>query len=255
MATVPEAGLRDKVALVTGGSRGLGREMVLAFAAAGAHVVVVSRKYEACAALAAQVRERTGREALPVACHMADWAAQERLVEQVEQHFGRIDVLVNNAGMAPRYDNLDGVTEELFDKVIGVNLKGPFRLTALVGTRMAAAEGGSVINIGSVAAERPTPHELPYAAAKAGLNALTKGFAQAFGPRVRVNAILAGPFLTDVSKHWAPEATHRRFGEYPLGRAGRPEEIVGTALHLAGPGSSFTTGAVIPVDGGRTAKA
>jgi NAD(P)-dependent dehydrogenase (short-subunit alcohol dehydrogenase family) len=159
-------------------------------------------------------------------------------------------VLVNNAGMAPLYPSLVDVSEELFDRVIGVNLKGPFRLTALVGARMADGDGGSIINVSSVAAIRPTPDDLPYAAAKAGLDALTAGFAQAYGPRVRVNTIMAGPFLTDIAKAWDLEAFAKHAEAYPLGRGGQPDEIVGAALYLASDASSFTTGSVLRVDGG-----
>ncbi len=175
--------LEGKVALVTGGSRGLGREMVLAFAKAGADTVIVSRKIDSCEKLAAEVTETTGRKALPVACHVGDWDAQEALVEQVYAKFGRVDILVNNAGMSPLYDSLGSITEALFDKVFDVNLKGAFRLTTLIAPRMVEAGGGSVINISSIAAERPTPSDLPYAAAKSGLNIITKGFAQEYGPR------------------------------------------------------------------------
>ncbi|UGQ11597.1 SDR family oxidoreductase [Yinghuangia sp. ASG 101] len=245
--------LEGKVAVVTGGSRGLGREMVLAFARAGADVMIVSRNLDACEDLAAAVRRDTGRTAVAHACHMADWAAQTGLVERAYEEFGRVDVLVNNAGMSPLYPALDEVTEELWDKILGVNLKGPFRLSALVASRMVAAGGGSIVNIGSVAAERPTPGDLPYAAAKAGLNVLTKGFAQAYGPTVRVNAIMAGPFLTDVSKSWDMDAVEEKMRAYPLRRAGRPDEVVGAALYFATEASSYTTGAVLAVDGGRTA--
>jgi NAD(P)-dependent dehydrogenase (short-subunit alcohol dehydrogenase family) len=153
--------------------------------------------------------------------------------------------------MSPLYPDLVSVSEELFDKVVGVNLKGPFRLTAIVGGRMAAGDGGSIINISSVAAMRPTPNELPYGAAKAGLDALTIGFAQAYGPRVRVNSIMCGPFFTDISEAWDREAFDEIAARYPLGRGGEPSEIVGTALYLAGDGSSFTTGTVLRVDGGQ----
>ena len=119
---------------------------------------------------------------------------------------GRVDVLVNNAGMSPLYDSVDSVSEELFDKVVAVNLKGPFRLAALVGTRMAAGDGGSIINISSAGALRPRADILPYAAAKAGVNALTQGMAYAFGPSVRCNAIVAGTFMTDVSSSWDMDA-------------------------------------------------
>jgi NAD(P)-dependent dehydrogenase (short-subunit alcohol dehydrogenase family) len=243
--------LSGKVAVVTGGSRGLGREMVLAFAEAGADVVIASRKLDACEELADLVRERTGRRALPVACHVGRWEDLQALTDATYAEYGAVDVLVNNAGMAPLYSSLSGVTEELFDKTIGVNLKGPFRLTALIGERMAAAGGGSIINVSSIGAHHPQPTDLPYCAAKAGLETLTVGFAAALGPSVRVNTIGVGPFLTDISKAWDIEGfeAHAR-ARYPLGRLGQPNEIVGTVLFLASDLSTFTTGSTVTVDGG-----
>jgi NAD(P)-dependent dehydrogenase (short-subunit alcohol dehydrogenase family) len=243
--------LTGRVALVTGGSRGLGREMVLGLAAAGADVVIASRKLDSCAELAAIVEAKTGRRALPVAAHVGKWADVDHLVEVSYETFGHVDVLVNNAGMAPLYPKLSAVSEELFDKVIGVNLKGPFRLGALVGERMQEGGGGSIVNISSIGAEHPTMTDLPYAAAKAGLNSLTKGFAVAFGPTVRSNGIMVGPFLTDISQAWDVEhfEAHAR-RRYPLQRLGQPVEIVGTVLYFASDESSFTTGTVMTVDGG-----
>jgi NAD(P)-dependent dehydrogenase (short-subunit alcohol dehydrogenase family) len=242
--------LSGKVALVTGGSRGLGREMSLAFARAGADVVVASRKLESCAETVAEI-EALGRRGLAHACHVGAWNDLDVLVDTVYAKFGRVDVLVNNAGMSPLYPSLDQVSEALWDKVLAVNLKGPFRLSALVGSRMQQGPGGSIINVSSIAAERPTPTETPYAAAKAGLNAITIAFAQAYGPKVRVNAIQAGPFLTDISKAWPEGVEDFLASRASLGRAGRPDEVVGTALYLASDASSFTTGAVIRVDGGQ----
>ncbi|MGH8971776.1 MAG: SDR family NAD(P)-dependent oxidoreductase [Acidimicrobiia bacterium] len=241
--------LTGRVALVTGGSRGLGREMVRAFARAGADVVITSRKLGACRELAAEVTRDTGRRALAHACHVGRWAELEGLLDAAWAEFGRLDILVNNAGLSPLYDRPADITEDLWDKVLAVNLKGPFRLCALAGPRMAEAGGGSIINVSSVAAVRPGPDVIPYAAAKAGLNAITVAFAHAFGPSVRVNCIMAGPFRTDISKAWQAE-TLQSLTRLALGRAGDPSEIVGAALYLAGDASSFTTGAVIPVDGG-----
>ncbi|WP_040777980.1 SDR family NAD(P)-dependent oxidoreductase [Nocardia pneumoniae] len=242
--------LTDKVAVVTGGSRGLGKQMVLAFAEAGADVVIASRKLDGCAALADEVTERFGRRALPVACNVSDWAQCDALVETVYAEFGRVDVLVNNAGLSPLYPSLDQVTEALFDKVIGVNLKGPFRLSALIGSRMAAGGGGSIINISSIEAARPEPFAVPYSAAKAGLSALTGGLAQTFGPTVRVNTIQCGPFATDISAAW-PDALRTQLTEHnALRRVGEPEEIVGAALFFATDASAFCTGATLAVDGG-----
>ena len=160
-------------------------------------------------------------------------------------------MLVNNAGMSPVYGAVTEVSEELFDKVIAVNLKGVFRLTALIGSRMAAGDGGSIINISSAAAARPRADVLPYAAAKAGLNALTAGFARTFGPTVRCNAVMAGTFFTDVSKSWDPVAFEARAQTFALRRGGQPAEIVGAVLYLASDASSYTTGAVLTVDGGQ----
>lgn len=239
--------LSGKVALITGGSRGLGLEMAKAFADKGADIVIASRKIEACEAAAAQVRAR-GRRALPHACHVGQWSALDGLVEAAYAEMGQIDILVNNAGMSPLAPSSEETSEELFDKVIGVNFKGPFRLTALIGPRMAKSSGGAIINISSTGAIRPQPRFIPYAGAKAALNAMTRGFALEYAPKVRVNGIMAGPFLTDISKAWPAEA--RKTANNALGRPGQPNEIVTAALYLASPHSSFVTGSVIRCDGG-----
>ena len=239
--------LTGKVALVTGGSRGLGREMVLAFAAAGADVVIASRKLDNCKALAEEI-EATGRRALPVACHVGHWNECDELADRAYKHFGKVDILVNNAGMSPLAPSSAETSEELFDKVIGVNFKGPFRLSAVIGQRMYDGDGGSIINISSSGALFPAPRFGPYAGAKAALNALTTVFAREYAPKVRVNTVSAGPCLTDLSKHWSEEST--RSWHNAAGRAGEPEEVVTTALYLASAASSFTTGSLIRVDGG-----
>jgi len=245
----PSFDLSGKVAVVTGGSRGLGREMCLAFAEHGASVVVASRKLDACEALAAEL-EAKGAKALAVACHVGRWQDCDRLFARTHDHFGRADVLVNNAGMSPLYPSLTAVSEELYDKVFGVNLKGAFRLSALFGERMAEGDGGSIINVSSVAAVQPTPNELPYAAAKAGLNAITLGFARAYAPRVRVNCIMPGMFRTDISKAWSPSVVESAGRIVPLGRIGEAEEVVGAALYFASDASSYTTGSILKIDGG-----
>ncbi len=246
----PMFSLEGKVALITGGSRGLGRAMALAFAARGADVIIASRKLDACQAVATEI-EALGRKALPYACHLGHWDEVEALVDAAYARFGHVDILVNNAGMSPLYPSLDSVTEELFDKVLSLNLKGPFRLSALIGKRMAAGNGGSIINISSTASLNPSPTSEPYGAAKAGLNAITRSFAFAYGPKVRANCIVAGPFLTDISKAWDMEAFEKRAAtNMALRRGGEPEEIVGAALYLASNAASFTTGTLIRVDGG-----
>jgi NAD(P)-dependent dehydrogenase (short-subunit alcohol dehydrogenase family) len=242
--------LTGKVALVTGGSRGLGRSMVLGFARAGADVVIASRKLEACKAVAAEVEQTTGRRALALAVHVGEWSQLDGFVETAWNHFGRIDVLVNNAGMSPLYPDPVSVTEALWDKVLAVNLKGPFRLSALVGARMAAGAGGSIINLSSVGSFKPGPDIIPYAAAKAGINAMTVAFAHAYGPKVRVNCIVPGSFMTDATRSWDLAAFEKTAKGFALGRGADPDEIVGTALYFASDASSYTTGAVLRVDGG-----
>ena len=176
----PTLDATGKVVVVTGGSKGLGRAMALGFAEAGADVVVASRKLEPCEAVADEVRAM-GRRALAVSCHVGDWDQCAALVDATVAEFGRIDVLVNNAGhrAGPAVAPID-VTEDLFDKTIAVNLKGPLRLTALAAEHM--SPGGSIINISSKASLHPTPFTVVYAAAKAGLNALTKAAADELGP-------------------------------------------------------------------------
>lgn len=243
--------LTGRVAVVTGGSRGLGRAMVQAFAEHGADVVIASRRADACEQVAAEVRESTGREALGVGFHAARWEDADRLADLVHDRFGRCDVLVNNAGMSPLYGSLSEVSEELFDKVVGVNFKGPFRLSALLGERMAAAEGGSLIHVSSIAAVQPTPNELVYAGAKAALDAMSIGLSRAYAPKVRSNVIMPGPFLTDIAKAWDMEAFDQGAKRtIPLQRGGEPHEVVGAALYLASDASSYTTGSVIKIDGG-----
>lgn len=239
--------LAGKIALITGGSRGLGREMVLAFARAGADVVIASRKLDACEIVAREV-EALGRRALPVAAHVGNWDDNDRLAEAAYATFGRVDILINNAGMSPIAPSLVETSEALFDKVVAVNFKGPFRLASLVGTRMVKDGGGTIINFSSTASFKPEPHTVPYGGAKAAINAMTVSLAKAFAPKVRVNCIAPGPFLTDVSTVWRENEDFKN--ALGLKRFGEPAEIVGTALYLASDASSYVTGQVIRVDGG-----
>jgi NAD(P)-dependent dehydrogenase (short-subunit alcohol dehydrogenase family) len=192
--------LTGKVAIVTGGSRGIGRAIAQGLAEAGADVVVASRKLEACEAAVAEIRASTGTKSSAIACHVGRWDDCGRLIEQAIERMGRLDVLVNNAGMSPLYSSIHEITEELFDKTIGVNL-------------------------------------------------MTIGLASAYGPKVRVNAVLPGPFLTGISKGWATDGD---VPYLPMRRMGRQEEAAPIVVHLASPASSFTTGAIIRVDGGVT---
>ena len=243
--------LSGKTAIITGGSRGLGQQMALAFADHGANVVVASRKLENCEAVAEQIRAK-GVRAKAIAYHAASWADADRLAAESIAEFGTIDILVNNAGMSPLYPSLVDVTEELYDKVMGVNLKGPFRLSALMGAHMVArGVQGSIINVSSIASLRPSANEVVYGAAKAAINNLTEGLARTYGPHVRVNCLLPGPFLTDISKAWDMEQfTKRAKTSYALERGGEPHEIVGAALYFASGASSYTTGSLLRIDGG-----
>lgn len=242
--------LEGQVAVVTGGSRGLGEQMVRAFAAEGAHVVIASRKLEPCEALAESVRAEFGVEAVPVDVNVSDWDQCDLLVERVYERFDKVDVLVNNAGMSPLYDGLGSISESLFDKVMNVNMKGPFRLAVLFGERMREDGGGRIINVGSIEAMTPEPDALPYAMAKAGVHTLTQGLAKALAPMVRVNTLQPGPFLTDISRAWSPEFKAGLEERIGLGRCAEPAEIVGAALFLATAASSFTTGTLLRADGG-----
>jgi NAD(P)-dependent dehydrogenase (short-subunit alcohol dehydrogenase family) len=250
--TDPLFDVADRVVLVTGGSRGLGAAMSTGLARRGARVIVASRKLAACEELAAAIVEAGGR-AHPIACHVGDWESLDSVVNAAASHWGRLDGLVNNAGISPVAPSLYESSETLFDKVIGVNFKGPTRLTALAARAIAESGGGSIVNISSLASIKPTPIAAVYSAAKAGLNALTKASAVEYaGAGVRVNGIICGTFDTDATSGFVrnPDLLPDVVAPIPLGRVGRPDEIVGTAIYLLSDASSYTTGSLISVDGG-----
>jgi len=192
----------------------------------------------------------TGRRALPVAFHAGRWSDADRLADSVFETFGRCDVLVNNAGMSPLYADLPSVSEELYDKVHAVNARGPFRLSALVGTRMAEGAGGVILNVTTAGTLRPGTNELPYAMAKAGLNALTLALAGAWAPKVRANLLIPGAFDTDIATHWTEDMRDAVAAMNPMGRMGVPADMVGIAVLLASDAGSYINGAQILVDGG-----
>jgi len=242
--------LDGKVAVVTGGSRGIGATVARAFAVAGADVVVASRKLDKCETTARAIADETGRRALAVACHVGRWSECDDLVDTVYREFGRCDVLVNNAGMSPLYPSLPDVTEELYHKVHAVNARGPFRLSSLIGTKMAEGDGGAIINVSTAGTLRPDATDLPYAMAKAALNAMTLALAGAWAPKVRANLVLPGAFDTDIAQAWTPEMRSAAGAMNPMKRIGAPDDMVGPCLFLASDAGRYVNGAQLLVDGG-----
>ncbi len=242
--------LTGKIALITGGARGIGRAVSEAFAAAGADLIIASRKLDACKAVAADLSARFEVRAVGLGFNLSSWDDCDRLVDEAWQAFGRIDILVNNAGVSPAYESIDTLSEALFDKIMAVNLKGPFRLAALIGTRMVAAGGGAIVNIGSSSATQPVPSAIPYSMAKAGVTNLSKGLASLFGPTVRVNTVQPAGTATDMNAALPDDVLHDLLRDYTIKRFARPEEVANAVLYLASDAASYSTGSVIRVDGG-----
>jgi NAD(P)-dependent dehydrogenase (short-subunit alcohol dehydrogenase family) len=245
--------LAGRVAVITGGSRGLGLAITQGLARAGATVVIASRKLAGCEAVAAELAS-AGSKASAHAFDAGRWEDCDRLYSEVTAQWGGAQILINNVGMSPLAPSSMETSEALFNKIIAVNLRAPFRLSALFGPQMRAAGGGVIVNVSSSGSLRPQPGFAPYAAAKAGVNVLTQTFAKEFGPSVRVNTLMPGPFHTEATSAWSRSdqfAQHAR-NTLPLGRAGEPEEIVQAILYLVGDGASFTTGACLNVDGGHS---
>ena len=245
--------LAGKVAIVTGGTRGLGRAMAEGLAEAGASVAVNSRKPEACEAAAAEIAEATGAQTLAAPCHVSEWDALPALVDAVMDRFGRIDVLINNAGINPVATPIADMTEAYWDKLQSVNLKGPLRLSQLCAPKMAEGGGGSIVNVLTVGAYIGGVGMSPYASSKAALRTLTKVMAQEWaGIGVRVNAIAPGSFDTDMLRGAAhiPGFLEGSANLSFQKRVAEPNEIKGAAVYLASSASSFVTGTVLAVHGG-----
>jgi NAD(P)-dependent dehydrogenase (short-subunit alcohol dehydrogenase family) len=241
--------LTGRVAIVTGGSRGLGRAIAEGYAHAGARVVVASRKAEACAETVRAI-EAGGGEALAVATHMGELDQLERLVAATVERFGAIDILVNNAANALALP-FGQVTPEAFEKSLGVNLRGPVFLTQHALPWLEASAHASVVNVSSAGAFLFTPYSHMYAAAKAALLSYTRSLAVELAPKkIRVNAIAPGTFDTDMLRNNPPAAQEQMEKASLMGRGAHPDEIVGLALYLASDASSFMTGATINIDGG-----
>lgn len=245
----------DKVVIVTGGSRGLGRAMSLGFAAEGAKVVVASRKIDSCSEVASLI-EADGGEALAQAAHMGDTDDLDALIEAAYQRFGRVDILVNNAGINVAFGPLADVSPEAFDKMVSVNLKGPWYLASRLAPRMGEQGGGCVINVLSVAALSTPAFSGIYAATKAGLKALTEVMAQEWADwRIRVNALAPGSYhsdLTDGAIEAIPGYGEGMVQAALIPRIADTEEILNPVFYLAS--ESFTTGITLVADGGLMAK-
>jgi NAD(P)-dependent dehydrogenase (short-subunit alcohol dehydrogenase family) len=246
--------LTGKVAIVTGSTKGIGRAMVSGLAAAGAAVVVSSRKQELCEKVAAEVRAESGADVLGMACHVGEWEAIPGFAEAVRAHFGRIDVLVNNAGINPAPVTASDMSLEYWRKVFAVNLEGPLRMSQCVAPIMRDGGGGSIVNIATMAAYSGGPNVCAYGASKAALVNLTKSNAQEWAPwKVRVNALSPGPFTSEMVEGAAklrPEFKELIASGTMQKRIADPSEIVGPVLYLASDASSFVTGDDISVSGG-----
>ena len=245
----------DKVVIVTGGSRGLGRAMSLGFAAEGARVVVASRKIESCENVVRHI-EGLGGEALARSAHMGNLADIDDLIEAAYARFGRVDILVNNAGTNVAFGALSDISPEAFDKMLDVNLKGPWYLASRLAPRMGEQGGGCVINVLSVAALSTPAYSGVYAATKAGLKALTEVMAQEWADwNIRVNALAPGSYhsdLTDGAIETIPGYGEGMVAAALIPRVAETEEILNPVFYLAS--ESFTTGITLIADGGLMAK-
>jgi len=246
--------LTGKVAIVTGSTKGIGRAMAEGLAAAGASVVVSSRKQDLCEQVAAEVADSTGADVLGLACHVGEWDAIPGFVRSVHDHFGHIDVLVNNAGINPARIGPEDMTLEYWRKVFTVNVEGPLRTSQCVAPLMRDQGGGSIVNIGTMALYSGGPAICAYGASKAALFNLTKSMSQEWAPwNVRVNLLSPGPFeseMTEGGERTAPGFKELIAGGTLLKRIADPSEIVGPILYLASDASSFVTGDDISVSGG-----
>jgi NAD(P)-dependent dehydrogenase (short-subunit alcohol dehydrogenase family) len=246
--------LTGKVAIVTGSTKGIGRAMVEGLAAAGASVVVSSRKQDLCEQVAEEVRTATGARVLPLACHVGDWDAIPGFVDTVQRELGRIDVLVNNAAITPSRLTVSTMELGVWRKIFNVNVEGPLRTAQVVAPIMRDQGGGSIVNIASMAAYSGGPGVCAYAASKAALLNLTKSMAQEWASwNVRVNCLSPGPFFSEMvegAERNAPGFKEMIAAGTLQRRVADPSEIVGPVLYLASDASSFVTGDDISVSGG-----
>ena len=258
MINLSRFSLEGKVALITGASRGIGQATAVAFAQAGAHVVLCSRNPEALEKVAVEIKA-IGTKALPVAAHVGRLENIKKLIETATAEFGKIDILVNNAGTAPAYANCLDAEERLWDGIMNLNLKGLYFLSQAVARVMKAQGGGKIINVASIDGYKPQENVGIYSISKAAVIMVTKSMALELAPyNIRVNAIAPGAIDTKMLNNmWAhlPEtqkavAKKAISTRTPLGRIGIPDEIAGAMIYLASEASSYMTGETILIDGG-----
>jgi NAD(P)-dependent dehydrogenase (short-subunit alcohol dehydrogenase family) len=246
--------LTGKVAVVTGSTRGIGRAMAQGLAEAGASVVISSRKQDLCDQVAAEVEAATGAVAFGRACHVGEWDAVPDFVDAVVERFGRIDVLVNNAGISPSRAGVSDMTLDLWRKIFAVNLEGPLRMSQCVAPVMRDGGGGSIVNIGSMAGYHAGSAVSAYGASKAALLNISRTMAMEWVDwGVRVNVLSPGPFVTEMvegAERNAPGFKALIAEGTLMKRVAEPAEIVGPVVYLASDASSFVTGDDISVSGG-----
>ncbi len=250
--------LKGKVAIVTGGSRGIGRGIAEGMAKAGARVIITSRKVNDLEATAAAIKA-AGGDVMPLAAHLGKMEGIQTVVNTVMEKYGRIDILVNNAGASPSMASVLDTDERLWDTIMNLNMKGLYFMSQACAKIMKAQGGGKIINIASVDGFKPEPFVSVYSASKAGVRMITKAFAMELaGFNIQVNAICPGPITSKMlDSHWfhlPPEEAKRQKaelgGKTPMGRIGDPEDIAGAAIYLASEASNYTSGAEIVIDGG-----
>lgn len=245
--------MTGKVAVVNGASRGIGEAIAKGLAACGAQLVLTSRRKESVQKVADEIIADGGK-AVAMACHAGHLDEIETLFDFVQEKFGRLDILINNAATNPYYGPATGLSSEAFDKTVEVNLKGPYFMTSKAVPLMAASGGGSVVNVASIAALMPAPGQAVYAMTKAGLVSVTKAFAKECGKQgIRVNAILPGVVETRFASALVEDPGIQKWlSRIPAGRAGQPEDMVAGVLYLASDQAAYTTGTTLIMDGGAT---
>lgn len=248
-----QTNLSGKVAVVNGASRGIGESIARGLAECGAQLVLSSRRQESVQEVADSIVDNGGR-AVAKACHAGKLEEIEALFSYVNDEFGRLDILINNAATNPYFGPAAGLSPAAFDKTVQVNLKGPYFMTSAAIPLMVASGGGSIVNVASVAALVPLPGQCVYSMTKAGLVSLTRSFAKEYGQQgIRVNAILPGVVKTRLAAALTEDPKVQKWiSRLPIPRTGQPEDMVAGVLYLASDQAAYTTGTTLVMDGGAT---